>query len=234
MSLESAKKIAAEKAVNEHVRDKLIVGIGSGSTIVYAIDRLAERVKKENLNVICIPTSFQAKQLILKNGLKLGELETYPELDVAIDGADECDLKLNCIKGGGGCLLQEKIVASCAKYLVIVADNTKNSEFLTSNYKKIPIECSPMAYVPIKKQIEKLFGGELKLRMAVAKAGPCVTDNGNFILDWFFEGSAKTDFNNVNRTIMMIPGVIDTGLFIGMAKKAYFGMPDGSVVEKEV
>lgn len=106
MSLESAKKSAAEKAINEHVNDKLIVGIGSGSTIVYAVNRLAERVKSENLNVVCVPTSFQAKQLILNNGLKLGELSTYPELDVAIDGADECDLNLNCIKGGGGCLLQ--------------------------------------------------------------------------------------------------------------------------------
>lgn len=106
MSLESAKQIAAEKAVNEHVKDNLIVGIGSGSTIVYAVNRLAERVKTENLNVVCIPTSFQAKQLIVQNKLKLGELETYPELDVAIDGADECDRELNCIKGGGGCLLQ--------------------------------------------------------------------------------------------------------------------------------
>lgn len=106
MSLEAAKKIAAEKAVNEHVKDSLVVGIGSGSTIVYAVNRLVERVKTENLKVICIPTSFQAKQLIVNNGLALGELETYPELDVAIDGADECDSKLNCIKGGGGCLLQ--------------------------------------------------------------------------------------------------------------------------------
>jgi ribose 5-phosphate isomerase A len=106
MSLESAKRIAAEKAVNEHVKNGLIVGIGSGSTIVYAVNRLAERVKIENLNVVCIPTSFQAKQLIVQNNLKLGELETYPELDVAIDGADECDKELNCIKGGGGCLLQ--------------------------------------------------------------------------------------------------------------------------------
>lgn len=106
MSLESAKKIAAEKAINEHVKDKLVIGIGSGSTIVYAVNRLAERVKTENLNVVCIPTSFQAKQLILNNGLKLGELETYPQLDVALDGADECDINLNCIKGGGGCLLQ--------------------------------------------------------------------------------------------------------------------------------
>lgn len=149
-------------------------------------------------------------------------------------GADECDNELNCIKGGGGCLLQEKIVAACAKYLVIVADHTKNSEFLTFNYKKFPIEVSPMAYVPIKNRIESLFGGELKLRMAVAKAGPCVTDNGNFLLDWFFEGSPTTDFDGINREIQMIPGVVDTGLFIGMAKKAYFGMADGTVVEREV
>lgn len=106
MSLETAKKIAAEKAVNDHVKDNLIVGIGSGSTIVYAVNRLVERVKTEKLNIVCIPTSFQAKQLILQNHLTLGELETYPVLDVAIDGADECDRDLNCIKGGGGCLLQ--------------------------------------------------------------------------------------------------------------------------------
>lgn len=106
MSLEAAKKIAASKAVDEHVRNKQKIGIGSGSTIVYAVQRLAERVKKENLDIVCIPTSFQAKQLILENNLVLGELSTHPELDVAIDGADECDAALNCIKGGGGCLLQ--------------------------------------------------------------------------------------------------------------------------------
>lgn len=91
-----------------------------------------------------------------------------------------------------------------------------------------------MAYAPIKHRIESLFGGELKLRMAIAKAGPCITDNHNFLLDWFFEGSAATDFDGINREIQMIPGVIDTGLFIGMASKAYFGMADGSVVEKTV
>lgn len=106
MSLESAKKIAAEKAIDEHVSDNIKIGIGSGSTIVYAVSRLAERVKAENLNVVCVPTSFQAKQLIQDNGLTLGDLETTPQLDVAIDGADECDSQLNCIKGGGGCLLQ--------------------------------------------------------------------------------------------------------------------------------
>ncbi|KAG5671812.1 hypothetical protein PVAND_001987 [Polypedilum vanderplanki] len=235
MSLEMAKKIAAYKAVDDHITDNLVVGIGSGSTIVYGVQRLAERVISENLNLICIPTSFQAKQLILDNGLILGELDRNPTIDVAIDGADECDVELNCIKGGGGCLLQEKIVASCAKTLIIVADHTKNSEYLTEKYKKIPIEVTPIAYIPIKNRIESLFGGDLKLRMGgSAKAGPIVTDNGNFILDWFFDGSPTTDFDGINREIMMIPGVVDTGLFIGMAKKAYFGMPDGSVIEKEI
>lgn len=112
MSLEAAKRIAAAKAVDEHVRNKLKIGIGSGSTIVYAVQRLAERVKSENLDIICVPTSFQAKQLILEHKLVLGELATHPELDVAIDGADECDARLNCIKGGGGCLLQVTTVTA--------------------------------------------------------------------------------------------------------------------------
>lgn len=125
-------------------------------------------------------------------------------------------------------------MASCAKYLVIIADHTKNSKFLTEKYKKIPIEVSPMAYVPIKKKIESEIGGEAKLRMAIAKAGPCVTDNGNFILDWVYQGSAETDFEKINQGLQMIPGVVGTGLFIKMAKHAYFGMPDGSVKVKNI
>lgn len=91
-----------------------------------------------------------------------------------------------------------------------------------------------MAYVPIRNRIESLFGGVFHLRMAVAKAGPVVTDNGNFLIDWYFDGSSTTDFDGINREIMMIPGVVDTGLFIGMAKKAYFGMADDSVVTVEI
>lgn len=106
MSLEAAKKLAAYKAVDDCVRDKMVLGIGSGSTIVYAVDRLKERIESEKLEVICIPTSFQARQLIVQNGLKLGELEINPQLDCAIDGADEVDAKMVLIKGGGGCLLQ--------------------------------------------------------------------------------------------------------------------------------
>ncbi|GAB1860518.1 ribose-5-phosphate isomerase [Camponotus japonicus] len=232
--LESAKKIAAHKAVNEYVQNNTVIGIGSGSTVIYAIQRLAERVKEEGLNVVCVPTSFQARQLILDNHLTLGDLETHPKLDCAIDGADEVDAELNLIKGGGGCLLQEKIVVSCAQQFVVIADYTKNSQKLGEQYKKgIPIEVVPMAYVPIQDRIERTYGGSAKIRMALAKAGPVITDNGNFLLDWHFPQDI-TNWVKINQEISLIPGVIETGLFINMAEKAFFGMPDGSVKEQSL
>ncbi|XP_050342139.1 ribose-5-phosphate isomerase [Nymphalis io] len=231
MSLEQAKQVAAYRAVDEFVQNNSIFGVGSGSTVVYAVQRLAERVETENLKVVCIPTSFQAKQLIIKHNLVLGELDTNPEIDVTIDGADEVDSNLTLIKGGGGCLLQEKIVASCSKKLIVIADYTKDSKKLGDRYKKgIPIEVVPMAYVPIKNKIISLFGGDIKLRSAVAKAGPVVTDNGNFILDWIF-ADQDLDWEKVNNAIKMIPGVVETGLFVKMCCKAYFGQPEGTVKE---
>jgi ribose 5-phosphate isomerase A len=165
--------------------------------------------------------------------LKLGELEINPHLNCAIDGADEVDANMTLIKGGGGCLLQEKIVASCAEKFIVIADYTKNSQKLGQQYKKgIPIEVVPIAYVPVRDRIQRLFGGKLNLRMAVAKAGPCVTDNGNFILDWQFEAERSYDWPSVNQEVISIPGVVETGLFVGMAQKAYFGMADGSVSEQ--
>ncbi|KAB0798837.1 hypothetical protein PPYR_06717 [Photinus pyralis] len=230
--LEAAKQTAAHKAINKHVENNFVLGIGSGSTIVYAVERLAERVAKENLEVVCIPTSFQAKQLIVKHGLKLGSLDTHPILDVCIDGADEVDANLNIIKGGGACLLEEKIIASCANGLVIIADYTKNSTKLGDQYKKgIPIEVVPMSYVPVRNKIRNTFGGEVNLRMAVAKAGPVITDNGNFILDWV-NFKQLDDWKEVNTAIRMIPGVVETGLFLQMAKIVYFGQADGTIKEQ--
>lgn len=131
--------------------------------------------------------------------------------------------------------LKEKIVASCAKKLVIIADYTKDSKSLGDQYKKgIPIEVVPLAYVPIKQRIEAQFGGELNLRMAIVKAGPCVTDNGNFILDWMFPGDKNLKWADVNQRIIEIPGVVETGIFVQMAQKAYFGLADGTVRERVV
>ncbi|XP_034235113.1 ribose-5-phosphate isomerase [Thrips palmi] len=230
--LESAKKAAAFRAVDECVKDKDVVGVGSGSTVVYAVERLAERVQKEKLQLVCIPTSFQARQLIVENNLILGDLDRYPQLDVAIDGADELDNKFTAIKGGGGCLTQEKIVASCAKRFIIIADYTKDSQTLGEQYKKgVPIEVIPLSYVPVMQRIQTRFGGKVQLRMAKSKAGPVVTDNGNFILDWLFPES-KFDWDSVNTQLNLMPGVVETGLFVNMAEKAYFGYSDGSVKEK--
>ncbi|XP_055849171.1 ribose-5-phosphate isomerase [Episyrphus balteatus] len=234
MSLNEAKKIAAFKAVDQWVKPNTAIGVGSGSTVVFAVERLSQRVKNEGLHVVCIPTSFQARQLIVENGLELGDLDRNPHLDCAIDGADEVDANMVLIKGGGGCMLQEKIVASCAENLIIIADYTKNSKKLGEQYKKgIPIEVTPMAYVPIKKRIENTFGGSLNLRMAVSKAGPCITDNSNFVLDWQFDEKKDYDWDSVNKELLQIPGVVETGLFVNMAKKVYFGMKDGSVKEQK-
>ncbi|XP_026702897.1 ribose-5-phosphate isomerase [Athene cunicularia] len=229
---EEAKRLAACAAVDKHVQNNQVLGIGSGSTIVHAVHRLAERVKEENLTIVCIPTSFQARQLILQNGLTLSDLDRHPELDVAIDGADEVDSDLNLIKGGGGCLTQEKIVAGYAKCFIVIADYRKKSKSLGEQWKKgIPIEVIPMAYVPVTRSLTKNFGGTVELRMAVSKAGPVVTDNGNFILDWKFD--KVHEWSEVNTAIKMIPGVVETGLFIDMAEVVYFGMEDGSVSVRE-
>ncbi|XP_071793472.1 ribose-5-phosphate isomerase-like isoform X2 [Asterias amurensis] len=226
---EMAKKSAAYAAVDEHVKDNSCIGVGSGSTIVYAVERLAQRVHGEKLTVKCVPTSFQAHQLIVNNNLILSDLERTPELDVAIDGADEVDSDLNLIKGGGGCLTQEKIVASNAKYFVVIADYRKKSSQLGEHWDRgIPIEVIPLAYKPIMIALATRFGGEAILRMAKSKAGPVVTDNGNFILDWKFK-SVPESWEKVNQQIKMIPGVVETGLFIKMTRQVYFGMEDGSV-----
>ncbi len=226
--IELGKRTAAEKAVEENVKKDMILGIGSGSTVVYAVQKIAEKNKGDHLNLKCIPTSFQSYQLLVENGLNLVSLDQYPEIDLDIDGADEIDKELNLIKGGGGCLVQEKIIASNSKKLVIIADYRKNSKYLGENWKKgVPIEVIPMAYVPIMKKLESL-GGQPVLRMAQAKAGPLVTDNGNFIIDVNF-GIVKHP-SELNEKILKIPGVVDTGFFIGMTSKAYIGKEDGTVL----
>ncbi len=228
--IEKGKENAAVKAVDENVKKGMVLGIGSGSTVVYAVKRIAELNNESNLDLKCIPTSFQAYNLIIDNGLNLVSIDRYPVIDLDIDGADEIDKNLNAIKGGGGCLVQEKIIASISKNFILIADYRKDSEFFGENWKKgIPIEIIPLARVPLMKKFEEL-GGKPILRMAKAKSGPLVTDNGNFIIDVDF-GIVKNP-SEINNKLISIPGVVDTGLFIGMASKAYFGQKDGSVTTR--
>jgi len=224
--VEEAKRAAARQAVDEHVRDGMKVGVGSGSTIVYAVERLAERVS-QGLSIRCVPTSFQARNLIIENGLVLSDLNIDPILDVAIDGADEVDQHLNLIKGGGGAHLQEKCVAFASKEFIVIADYRKDAVSLGTQWKKgVPTEVLSFAYVSVMNSLRGL-GGIPTLRIAQNKAGPVVSDNGNFIVD--VEFGMISDPESLNARLLAIPGLLETGLFCGMAKKAYFGQEDGTV-----
>ena len=176
-----------------------------------------------------VPSHARA-QLILAAGLPLSDLNATPRLDVAIDGADEVDRGLACIKGGGACQTQEKLVAAAAATFVVVADYRKQAPggLGTTWRKGVPVEVLPIAYVCVAAALEAL-GGVPTLRMAVAKAGPVVTDNGGFVLDVAFP-APLADPRALHAAIKLLPGVIETGIFAGMAARAYFGQADGSVI----
>ncbi|KAG9307363.1 hypothetical protein G9A89_017192 [Geosiphon pyriformis] len=231
--IEGAKRKAAYKAVDEHILSSVkVVGIGSGSTIVYAMEHLLQREKEVNEGMVFVPTSFQSRQLIINGGLRLGSVDQYPEIDVTIDGADEVDKNLNAIKGGGGCHLQEKVVAEAAKKFIIIADYRKNSELLGEKWKQgVPIEVVTFAYTRVISELKRLGCENPTLRMAKAKAGPIVTDNGNFIIDAHF-GLISSPKELLNK-IKLLTGVVEVGLFVNMAKIAYFGNEDGTVSMKK-
>jgi ribose 5-phosphate isomerase A len=234
--IELGKYYAARRAVDTYINHNTkIIGIGSGSTVIYAVGRLVEKIAEEKFDkIICIPTSFQAVQLIIDNKLTLGTLNQYPELDVAIDGADECDDQLNLIKGGGGCQLQEKIIASAAKQFIIIADSRKNSKLLGEQWKTgIPIEVISSAYKLVELKLKQL-ALQPTLRMAVRKAGPVITDNGNFLIDATFPAPLQPDqLQELNANILSIAGVVETGLFVQMAHVAFFGTAQGEVIVKK-
>ncbi|KAL5960542.1 Ribose-5-phosphate isomerase [Taenia solium] len=230
-NVEVGKKCAAYKAVDEWLRDGQVVGIGSGTTVVYAVERIVKLVTKNRYKIQCIPTSYQALQLIKEAKLPLTSLTDYPLLDIAFDGVDEITPDFLSIKGGGGCLIQEKIVDANAKHFIAVADECKLSKYLGEHWiRGLPIEVIPMAVTPVKLEIEKRFGGEVNVRMGVSKMGPVISDNGNFIVDWKFKPTPSIDWQQINVELHMIPGVVGTGLFLGTAHQAYLGKADGSVL----
>ena len=224
---EEAKKRVALEAV-KHVKDNFVVGLGSGSTAAYVIQEIGEKIRLEGLQILGVPTSHQAMMLAVHCGVPLTTLNEYPQLDVAIDGADQIDRELNLIKGGGGALAREKIVASAAKEFVIVADETKLVEKLGTNH-TVPIEVLPFALPTVMVKMRELKGKPV-LREGGGKVGPLVTDNGNFVVDVDF--GLVDDVKDLDLQLRLISGVIETGLFVGMADVVYLGKSDG--VEKLV
>ena len=217
------EKEAAGRAAAKLVRDGDIVGLGTGSTAYFAVVALGERVKA-GLKIIGIPTSVQTADLARAVGIPLTTLDEHPEIDITIDGADEVDPRLNLIKGGGGALTREKVVASVSKKMVVVADSGKIVAALGKF--PLPVEVIAFARTVIEKKIVSL-GGSPKLRLK-PDGGAYLTDNGNQILDCSFGQIA--DPAVLAQELNGMPGVVEHGLFIGLAKLVVVGR--GASVEE--
>ena len=220
---EEEKKNAALEAV-KHVQDGFVIGLGSGSTVAYAFEELSNRIKHEKLHVSGVPTSYQAFLLAVKHKIPITTLEEHPSLDLTIDGADQIDDELNLIKGMGGALAREKIVASASKKLVIVADESKKVKVLGENNHPVPIEALPFAASTVMCKIKEI-GGKPVLREGTNKVGPVITDNGNILVDAYFGLIRKPV--ELEHKLKLLSGVVETGLFIKMANFVYVGKRSG-------
>ena len=220
--VEKAKRNAALEAV-KHVNNGFVIGLGSGSTVAYAAEEMGKRIKAEKLCVKAVPTSYQAFMLAVENGIPITTLEENPTLDLTIDGADQIDENLNLIKGMGGALTREKIVAAASKTLIIIADERKKAKILGENGQKVPIEVLPFAAPFVIRKLSEL-GGKPKIREGTGKVGPVVTDNGNFIIDVDFGLIENPDA--LDAKLKRIPGIVETGLFVNMADIIYLGKPN--------
>ena len=220
-------RVAAQK-----VQSNTIIGLGTGSTTAYAIQFLGERLQRGEIeNIAGIPTSFQADILARQYGIPVTSLDVVDRIDIAIDGADEVDPQKNLIKGGGAAHTREKLVDGEADCFVVVVDSSKLVEQLGSTF-ALPVEVMPVARVPVTRALEKL-GGKPELRMGIKKDGPVVTDQGNFIIDVKFD---KIDNPaELEKLINNIPGVLDNGLFVGLANVILVGeIKDGKPVVREI
>jgi len=217
--IEAAKRRAAEKAVL-HIESGSVIGLGSGSTAAHAIRVLGVRLRSGELKeVLGVPTSLQATAEAISASVPITTLDEHPDVDLTIDGADQIDKALNVIKGGGGALLKEKIVASASRRYIIIADETKLTANLGEDC-RLPVEVLPFALQPVLYRIGEL-GAEVTVRSGGGKLGPVVTDNGNLIVDAEFGVISKP--KRLEAELKAIPGVIETGLFLGYVDLAYLG-----------
>ena len=221
------KRIAAQKAV-EIIEDDMVVGLGTGSTVKYALEYLGKRVQ-EGLSIKAIPTSIETKRIALKEQISIVSLLENPEIDITIDGADEVDSNLNLIKGGGGALTREKIIAYHSNKVIIIADELKVVKILGIDF-PLPVEVLKFEWGSTKKALET-FDCDIKIRKIFDD--PFITDNGNYILDCEFE--RINDPEQLEIDINMIPGVVENGLFIGLATEVIVGSKQGIItLEKEI
>ena len=228
MEREELKKLAGEKAV-EQLKDGMIVGLGTGSTVEYTLRKIGKEIKENNLKIKGIPTSIHTKRIAKEENIPLTTLDENPKIDLTIDGADEVDSYLNLIKGGGGALTREKIIAFNSEKVIIVVDDSKVVKALGIDF-DLPVEVVKFAWKSTK-DVLKGFGCEAKIR-EIMDNEPYITDNGNYIIDCEFEritnpSELESDINN-------IPGVVENGLFVDLVDEVIVGGKQGIVtLDKE-
>ncbi|MEM7307083.1 MAG: ribose-5-phosphate isomerase RpiA [Planctomycetota bacterium] len=223
--MSEAKRAAGRRAA-EFVEDGMALGLGTGSTVFYTLERLAERIREEHLSLRCIPTSIDTETKANEMGIPLATFSEVETLDLTIDGADEIDGDFQMIKGGGGALLREKVVAAASKREVIVVDRSKVVERLGVRF-LLPVEVVPFARHNITRWLEHL-SAQPNLRMR-DEGEVYRTDNGNEILDCRFPGGIE-DPAELERRLSVIPGVVESGLFIDLCHVLVVG-DEGETVE---
>ena len=209
------------------VEDGNVVGLGTGSTTLYFIEKLGKRIAEEGIEIMGIPTSYQSFLLANDNGIPVTTLEEH-DIDIAVDGADEVDSSLNLIKGGGAAHTMEKIVDSAAAKFIVIVDDSKVVDRLGKF--PVPVEVIPQACRIVSSHLKK-FGGAPTLRMGKKKGGPVITDNGNFVLDVKFESIEDPAY--LEKEINYIPGVVENGIFSGVADEVIVGSLAGIKVLKK-
>ena len=219
--LQDRMKQAVAAAATEQIQSGMVVGLGSGSTAALMIQALGAKLKSGELSdVVGITTSFQGEVLAAELGIPLKSLNAIERIDLAIDGADEVDPAFQLIKGGGACHVQEKLVAVRADRFVVVVDSTKLVDTLNLGF-LLPVEVLPGAWRQVQTQLAAM-GGDAQLRMAVKKAGPVVTDQGNLVLDVKFAGGIS-DPAGLEAAINNLPGVLENGLFVNITDQVLVG-----------
>lgn len=223
--MSSNNKQRAAAAAAELITDGMILGLGTGTTASYLVQILGERVR-QGLRIQGVPTSEATRQLAIAEGVPLTTLEEQPVLDLCLDGADEVDPDLNLIKGGGGALLREKIVASAARQRIIMVDVSKCVDCLGAF--SLAVEVIPFGWEVTRRQLEQ-FGGVPTLRQREGK--PFVTDQGHYIIDCAL--SRIEDVPKLNHQLNQLPGVVENGLFVDMTDRLIIGSPDGITEKKK-
>lgn len=236
LTQDDLKRIAAYKAV-EHVKSGMVIGLGTGSTAKHAVDRIAELLRQGKLkDIVGVPTSTKTFDQALSLGIPLSDLDSHPVIDLAIDGADEVDPAMNLVKGRGGSLLREKMVESVSKKFLVIVDESKLVKHIGGSELAMPVEVIPFCWNHSLKRLVNLFayaGCVGELRKCAESGKPSVTDNGNYVIDLYFERDIG-DLDEASDAMLRLPGIVEHGMFVGLASSVIVAGVSGITIKTKV